>query len=101
MKTVLAWFIDNPVAANLLMVILLVGGSFSLVSMHKEEFPSIEPGIIQINVPYLGASPAEVERAVCVRIEEALEGLDGIEKSMRPMGMSSQTDTHAQRTTLE
>ena len=80
MKTVLAWFIDNPVAANLLMVILLVGGSFSLVSMHKEEFPSIEPGIIQINVPYLGASPAEVERAVCVRIEEALEGLDGIEK---------------------
>ena len=47
--------------------------------MHKEEFPSIEPGIIQINVPYLGASPAEVERAVCVRIEEALEGLDGIE----------------------
>ena len=46
--------------------------------MHKEEFPSIEPGIIQINVPYLGASLPR-SSAVCVRIEEALEGLDGIE----------------------
>ena len=80
MRGILAWFIDNPVAANLLMIILLVGGTFSLVSMHKEEFPSIEPGIIQISVPYLGASPIEVERAVCIRIEEALEGLEGIEK---------------------
>ena len=83
MRGMLAWFIDNPVAANLLMIILLVGGTFSLVSMHKEEFPSIEPGIIQISVPYLGASPVEVERAVCVRIEEALEGLEGIESSER------------------
>ena len=75
MSRSITWFVDNPVAANLLMLILLVGGSFSLLSMHKEEFPSIEPGIIQISIPYLGAAPAEVERAVCIRVEEALEGL--------------------------
>ncbi|MGB2240057.1 MAG: efflux RND transporter permease subunit, partial [Pseudomonadales bacterium] len=80
MERCITWFVDNPVAANLLMLILLVGGTFSLISMHKEEFPSIEPGIIQITIPYLGAAPAEVERAVCIRVEEALEGLDGIER---------------------
>ena len=80
MSRSITWFVDNPVAANLLMLILLVGGSFSLLSMHKEEFPSIEPGIIQISIPYLGAAPAEVERAVCIRVEEALEGLDSIER---------------------
>jgi len=80
MEKSIAWFTDNPVAANLLMLILIVGGFFSLNSMHKEEFPSIEPGIIQITIPYLGAAPIEAEKAVCIRVEEAIEGLDGIER---------------------
>lgn len=80
MEKSIAWFVDNPVAANLLMLILIVGGLFSLNAMHKEEFPSIEPGIIQITIPYLGAAPIEAEKAVCVRVEEAIEGLDGIER---------------------
>ncbi|MGB1686851.1 MAG: efflux RND transporter permease subunit, partial [Pseudomonadales bacterium] len=50
--------------------------------MHKEEFPNIEPGIVQIQVPYLGAAPEEVEEAVCIRIEEAIEGADGIDRFM-------------------
>ncbi|MBT4159949.1 MAG: efflux RND transporter permease subunit, partial [Gammaproteobacteria bacterium] len=74
---VLTWFTDNPVAANLLMMIFIAGGSISLFSMHKEEFPNIEPGVVQIVVPYLGAAPEEVEQAVCIRIEEAVEGVDG------------------------
>ncbi len=74
------WFIDNPVAANLLMLIMLVGGLASLLSMHKEEFPNIEPGIINISVPYLGAAPAEVEKAVCIRVEEAVQGVKGIDR---------------------
>lgn len=76
----LTWFVDNPVAANLLMLIFLAGGAISLATMHKEEFPSIEPGVIQINVPYLGAAPEEVEEAVCIRIEESIEGVDGIDR---------------------
>lgn len=77
---VIAWFTDNPVAANLMMLIFLAGGAISLFSMHKEEFPSIEPGIVQIQVPYLGAAPQEVEEAVCIRIEEAIEGVDGMDR---------------------
>lgn len=76
----LTWFVDNPVAANLMMAIFIAGGFISLVSMHKEEFPNIEPGIVQIQIPYLGAAPEEVEQAVCVRVEEAIEGVDGMDR---------------------
>jgi multidrug efflux pump subunit AcrB len=76
----LTWFTDNPIAANLLMLIFISGGLISLSSMHKEEFPNIEPGIVQIQVPYLGAAPEEVEEAVCIRVEEAIEGVDGMDR---------------------
>jgi multidrug efflux pump subunit AcrB len=91
MKNTSTWFVDNPVAANLLMLIMLLGGFVSLLSMHKEEFPNIEPGIITINVPYLGAAPVEVEKAVCIRIEEAIEGIEGIDRmqSVSSEGMCS------------
>ncbi|MGV0034358.1 MAG: efflux RND transporter permease subunit [Candidatus Azotimanducaceae bacterium WSBS_2022_MAG_OTU7] len=76
----LTWFVDNPVTANLMMAVFIAGGSISLSSMHKEEFPNIEPGIVEIQIPYLGAAPEEVEQAVCIRVEEAIEGLEGAEK---------------------
>ena len=76
----LTWFTDNPVAANLMMVIFIAGGLISLATMHKEEFPNIEPGIVQIQIPYLGAAPEEVEQAVCIRVEEAIEGVDGMDR---------------------
>jgi len=82
MKTTITWFVDNPVAANLLMWIFIAGGVSSLFSIHKEEFPNIEPGIVQISIPYLGAAPEEVESGVCIRVEEAVEGVQGID-SMR------------------
>ncbi len=80
LERMITWFVDNPIAANLLMAIFLAGGAISLGSMHKEEFPSIEPGVVRITVPYLGAAPEEVEQAVCIRIEEAIEGVDGIDR---------------------
>ena len=76
----LTWFVDNPVAANLMMAIFITGGFISLATMHKEEFPNIEPGIVQIQIPYLGAAPEEVEEAVCIRVEEAIEGVDGMDR---------------------
>ena len=87
----LTWFIDNPVAANLMMAIFVAGGFISLASMHKEEFPNIEPGIVQIRIPYLGAAPEEVEKAVCIRAEEAIEGVDGMDRffSVSREGMCS------------
>ncbi len=80
MKRIIAWFVDNSVAANLLMFILVVGGFGALLVTHQEEFPNIDPDIVQIRVPYLGASPEEVERAVCIRIEEALQSVQGIRR---------------------
>ncbi|TNF89586.1 MAG: efflux RND transporter permease subunit [Gammaproteobacteria bacterium] len=80
MHTAIAWFTKNPVAANLLMFVLIVGGIMSLYTVHQEEFPSMDIRMVTVSVPYLGAAPEEVEQGVCIRIEEALKGTDGIEK---------------------
>ena len=80
MHTAIRWFVHNPVAANLLMVLLLLGGTFGALSTNQEEFPNFDIKIITVTIPYLGAAPVEVERGVCIRVEEAVEGLEGIKK---------------------
>lgn len=78
----IGWFARNRVAANLIMVVILGGGLVSLFggSIVQEVFPEFALDLITIRVPYPGAAPEEVEQAVCVRIEEAIQGLDGIKK---------------------
>ncbi|MFT5691662.1 MAG: multidrug efflux pump subunit AcrB [Oceanicoccus sp.] len=80
MHTAIRWFVNNPVAANLLMILLLLGGTFGALTTNQEEFPSFDIKLIDVSVPYLGAAPIEVERSVCIRVEEAIEGLEGIDK---------------------
>jgi multidrug efflux pump subunit AcrB len=80
MHTAITWFTKNPVAANLLMFILLIGGGMAIFTVHQEEFPSIDINVVNVTVPYLGAAPEESEQGVCIRIEEALESVEGIEK---------------------
>ncbi|MEE2702546.1 MAG: efflux RND transporter permease subunit [Myxococcota bacterium] len=80
MRGLITLFVDNPVAANLLMAVLVVGGLATLLTVRQEEFPSVDLDVVQISVPYLGATPEEVEEAVCVRIEEAIEGTPGIDR---------------------
>ncbi|MBT8081145.1 MAG: efflux RND transporter permease subunit [Gammaproteobacteria bacterium] len=74
------WFIRNPVAANLLMVVLLVGGALSAVNLQRQVFPTISPGTVVVTVPYPGATPAEVEEGVTRRVEEAVLGIDGVKR---------------------
>lgn len=74
------WFIRNPVAANLLMALLIIGGLMSALSMRSEAFPTISPGIVSVSVPYPGATPAEVEEAITRRVEEAVLGIDGVKR---------------------
>jgi multidrug efflux pump subunit AcrB len=74
----LRWFIDNKVAANLLMIAIMVGGLLSLPLLDREVMPGIPLDIIQVNVEYPGASPAEIEERICIRIEEAIHDLEGI-----------------------
>ncbi|RKY13372.1 MAG: AcrB/AcrD/AcrF family protein [Planctomycetota bacterium] len=84
-KGPLAWFAQNHVAANLLMLLIIVGGIISLSTNIVEMFPQMSVDIITIQVPYLGATPAESEEGVCVRVEEAVAGLDGV-KRIRSVG---------------
>ena len=78
MRRVIGWFVNNPVAANLLMTMLIAGGAISIFQIRQEEFPPIDFDMVMVTVPYLGAAPEEVENGVNLRIEEALEGVQGI-----------------------
>ena len=80
MKRAIAWFAHNSVAANLLMFMIVAGGLAAIPSINQKTFPDITIEVISIAVPYLGASPEEVENGVCVRIEEEIHGIDGIER---------------------
>ena len=80
MNGVIAWFARNHVAANLLMALMAVGGLVSLPSIQQKTFPDIDVNVIAIGVVYLGAAPEEVEQGVCIRIEEEINGINGIEK---------------------
>ena len=72
MKGAIAWFAENSVAANLLMLLIIGGGFLALGSIKQEVFPEVSLDMITITVPYPGAAPEEVEEAVCVRIEEEI-----------------------------
>jgi multidrug efflux pump subunit AcrB len=80
MNRIIEWFVHNPVASNLLMVVMVVGGVMILGSIRQEEFPAIEPEAVRITVEYRGASPEEVEESICIRIEEAIEGTPNLDR---------------------
>ena len=75
----ITWFAKNSVAANLLMISILFGGFYSLSNnIPLEVFPSFESDRISINVSLRGATPEDVEKGVSIRIEEAIQDLEGI-----------------------
>ncbi len=78
----ISWFTRNGVAANLLMLLLVVGGGYSVFSIKREMFPLFSLDTVVVRMPYRGASPSEIEEAVIIRIEEAIEGIDGIKEVM-------------------
>ncbi len=80
MKNAIEWFARNSVAANLLMVLILGGGILLVSRIRMEVFPEFSSDMINISMIYLGAAPEEVEESICIRIEEAVLGLDGIER---------------------
>jgi multidrug efflux pump subunit AcrB len=76
------WFARNHVAANLLLLLMIVGGVAALPKIQQKIFPDIDVNMITVGVAHLGAAPEEVEEGVCVRIEEEIQGVDGIERIM-------------------
>jgi multidrug efflux pump subunit AcrB len=77
-KGPIAWMAGHSVTANLVMLVLLVGGLFLGFRIKKEVFPYFELDQVKITVPYPGASPQEVERSIILAIEEAVQGLEGV-----------------------
>lgn len=81
MKGMIAWFARNDVAANLLMVTLLGLGGWALTAkIPLEVFPAFELRTVMVQVPFPGATPAEVEEGITVKIEEAIQDLEGIKQ---------------------
>ncbi len=77
----IAWFTRNHVAANLLMISILLGGLFTMTTqIPLEVFPSFESDRITVNMSLRGATPEDVEKGVSIRIEEAVQDLEGIER---------------------
>lgn len=78
----IGWFTKNPVAANLLMLFIIVAGAISAFTISKDMFPRTDRNIVQVSAVYPGAAPVEVEKGVILPIESALQGLSGV-KEMR------------------
>ncbi|WP_432737848.1 efflux RND transporter permease subunit [Maridesulfovibrio sp. FT414] len=79
-KGAIAWMAGNPVASNLLMLILLVGGLVMGFNIKQEVFPEFTTDTVTISVTYSGASPEEVEQGIVLAVEEAVIGLDGVKE---------------------
>lgn len=79
MNKLIAWFARNDVAANILMVSIVIAGLYTLKNkIPVDLFPEFEINTIEVNMSLPGASPEEVEEGLTIRIEEALQDLDGI-----------------------
>ena len=76
----IGWFIKNPVASTLATLILIIGGLIALTTLRAEVFPSISQNTVVVSVVYPGATPSEVEEGITRRVEEAVLGLDGVER---------------------
>ncbi|WP_052248797.1 efflux RND transporter permease subunit [Leisingera sp. ANG-Vp] len=76
----IGWFARNSVAANLLMLIILAMGLVTGIGMRTEGFPADPPRNVTVTVSFNGASPEDAEEGAAVKVEQALNGLQGIEE---------------------
>ena len=78
MRSLISWFAKNPIAANLLMVGILVAGLLGFNNMEREVFPVVKINQVMVDVVWPGASAQDVEEQIITRIEESLENLDSV-----------------------
>ncbi|WP_237057343.1 efflux RND transporter permease subunit [Microbulbifer sediminum] len=80
MQGIIGWFVRNSRAANLLMIMIVIGGLFGISHIGREVFPAINPGIVRVEISYPGAGPREVEQQVTLRVEQAISEVKGIKE---------------------
>ncbi len=76
----LAWMTKNHVAANILMLALVIGGLIVMSDIKQEVFPEYELDIVDVTVSYPGASPEEIEEGIILAIEEEIRDLEDVER---------------------
>ena len=79
-RGLIAYFVQNPVAANLLMVFLIAAGTISGMNLAVQNLPDFDSRRISVTVPFPGASPYEVSEDINQRVEEALVGIAGVDR---------------------
>ncbi|EDQ02324.1 efflux RND transporter permease subunit [Shewanella benthica] len=88
---IIAWFAHNSVAANLLMLIIILGGLLTADTIRKQFFPQIEINWVEFNAFYPGAAPQEVEEGITMKVEEALESVQGLKRVITYSNRNSAT----------
>jgi multidrug efflux pump subunit AcrB len=78
--SIVSWFTRNPVASNLLMATVVGAGLLTAPRIKREIFPEFSTDTISITVAYPGAAPEEVEESICIKIEEEVDGIDGVDR---------------------
>lgn len=77
----IAFFANNSVAANLVMIFIIIMGLFSYFTIQRQMFPNIEINYINVSAVYRGASPQEIEESILIKIEEAIKDITEIKKA--------------------
>ena len=80
MEKIIRWFVKNKVVANLLMMLIIITGATTIPMLKMEVFPEIDLNIINVSTVYPGATPSDIEEAICIKIEERLQGLEGVKR---------------------
>ena len=83
LRALIAGSVRHPILAHLLAISFFVGGYYAATRMTRELFPDITLDHIAVDVRYPGASPEDVEQAICTPIEEAVRGIRGVRESQR------------------
>ncbi|MEM6831975.1 MAG: efflux RND transporter permease subunit, partial [Bacteroidota bacterium] len=80
MREIVKFFIQHPTLVNLFVYLLVGIGVLKLYQTQSTNFPSAKIRFIDVSIPYPGASPTEVEDGIIMKVEENLEGMDGIDR---------------------
>jgi len=80
MRALGKWSIKNNVTVNLIMIFIIIAGLFTVMNMRREMFPQFSLDMIVVSVAYPGSSPEEVEEGICIKIEEQIQSIEGIER---------------------
>ena len=80
MNRIIEWFAVNRVAANLLAAFILLAGFLAIPKIKQEVFPEFDSDWVLIEVPYPGAAPEETEEGICARVEQSVQGLQGVKQ---------------------